>query len=89
MSDKITVPQKSSLYRLLKRQGFVPQHVTGSTRTGPMFRKLFALAGTSEPVAKHEGHIPTWPSVDNWIDGLSMKQASAVLSELMEKIVDD
>ena len=87
-SERATTAQKSTLYRMLKKEGFVPNGITASTRTGPRFRALFKAAGIPEPLQRSPEHIPTWPTVDDWVSGLTIKQASAVLSEIFGHNVD-
>lgn len=88
-TELATPTQRSTLLRLLKQQGYVPVTISSSTRTGPRFRPLFHLAGTPEPAGNPATDILTWPTLDSWVDSLTIKQASAVLAKLMDAILED
>lgn len=88
-NERATPTQRSTLLRLLKQQGYITTSLTSSTRTGPRFRPLFFLAGTPEPAGNPATEILTWPTLDSWVDSLTVKQASAVLAKLMDAILED
>lgn len=68
MNQRITTAQKAAIHRMLKKQEL------DQTHTGPQYRPIFKAARLPEP--------ERWPRVDEWLDTLTMPQASQVIGYL-------
>ncbi|MHB1273646.1 MAG: hypothetical protein ACYCZD_12930 [Rhodanobacter sp.] len=78
-TQRATTAQKAMLLKRLAKGGLISRRQFSSDRTGPQWRSIFRAANTPEP-----RDVFSWPTVDDWIGGLSVGQASAVIKLLMD-----
>lgn len=79
-TQRATSAQRSLLMSRLARHGFTRKQICASDRTGPSWRDLFKAAGSDMPSSPFD-----WPTVDDWIGGLTMAGAHQVIDLLQAR----
>ncbi|MBN8714404.1 MAG: hypothetical protein J0H50_10605 [Xanthomonadales bacterium] len=77
---RATSAQRAKLLRCLARGGLVPARLSANDRTGTAWRAVFYAAGVHAPL-----NACDWPTVDEWVSGLTVEQAQGALKLLLDR----
>lgn len=87
-----TTAQRETIVRLLAKGEYIRGPNDTKTRTGYQWRGLFKATGTPDPSEQKTPRFsqePSWPTVDEWINTLTKKEASAAISHLLREQGDE
>lgn len=80
-SLRASPPQRNYVRKLLSRHGYLDRRET-TMRTSAQWRPLFKVIG-NEPELRND--MPDFPTVDEFVDSLTVQQASGLINYLLEQ----
>lgn len=81
-TTKATNGQKGFILRRLARRELMPRTLSAQDRTGVQWRPMFKLIGMPEP--SMATGLTHWPTVDEFMDSLTMNQAHLLIAYLQD-----